>query len=142
MRHGLTLALHLAGDLPPVRSDAGVLLQALSPIMINALAYTPAGGDITVSTAVQTTADGRHWGTLTVRDTGPGIDPAETGLIFDRFYRGSATRDYKTPGTGLGLAISRDLIDKLGGRITVASALGQGAAFTVWLPLATEPDNR
>jgi len=131
---GLTLTL-AAADLPPVQADALLLAQALSPIMGNALTYTPAGGSITVTTSVQQTAD-RQWGTLTVRDTGPGIDPAETNLIFDRFYRGSAARDYKTSGAGLGLSISRELIEKCGGHITVESTLGQGAAFTVWLPIA------
>ncbi|MBI5566191.1 MAG: GAF domain-containing protein, partial [Chloroflexi bacterium] len=134
-RHGLTLTLELAADLPPVQADAVLLPQALSPIMSNALTYTPAGGTLTVGTGVQA-ADGQDWGTLTVRDTGPGIDPAETKLIFDRFYRGAAARDYKTPGAGLGLSISRDLIEKCGGHITVESTPGQGAAFTVWLPLA------
>ncbi len=135
VRHGLTLTLELAADLPPVLADALRLPQALSPIMSNALTYTPAGRSITVTTALQLSAD-QPWGTLTVRDTGPGIDPSETSLIFERFYRGSATRDYKTPGAGLGLSISRDLIEKCGGHITVGSTLGQGAAFTVWLPLA------
>jgi two-component system phosphate regulon sensor histidine kinase PhoR len=135
VRHGLTLTLELAADLPAVLANASLLPQALSPIMSNALMYTPAGGSITVTTAMQHTAD-QPWGTLTVRDTGPGIDPSETSLIFERFYRGSATRDYRTPGTGLGLFISRDLIEKCSGRITVESTPGQGAAFTVWLPIA------
>ncbi len=133
-RHGLTLTLAATPDRPIVQADAVLLPQALLPIMSNALTYTPAGGSLTVTTAVQP-ADGQNWGTLTVRDTGPGIESAEMNLIFERFYRGSATRDYKTPGTGLGLSISRDLITKCGGHITVESALGQGAAFTVWLPL-------
>jgi PAS domain S-box-containing protein len=135
VRHGLTLTLELTADLPPVRADALLLPQALSPILSNALTYTPAGGSITVTTALQHTAD-QPWGTLTVHDTGPGIDPTEVSLIFDRFYRGSAARDYRTPGTGLGLSISRALIEKCGGRITVESTPGRGAAFTVWLPLA------
>lgn len=133
-RRGLTLTLEAAVDQPVVQADALLLPQALSPIMSNALTYTPASGAITVCTAVQA-ADGQQWGTLTVHDTGPGIDPAEKGLIFDRFYRGSAARDYKTPGAGLGLSISRSLIEKCGGHITVESRPGQGASFTIWLPL-------
>ncbi len=132
-QHGLTLTLAAASERPIVQADAVLLPQALLPIMSNALAYTPAGGSITVTTGVQQTD--RLWGTLTVRDTGPGIDPAETSLIFERFYRGTVTRDYKTSGAGLGLSISLDLITKCGGHITVESTLGAGAAFTVWLPL-------
>ena len=134
VQHGLTLTLAATADRPVIQADAVLLPQALLPIMSNALTYTPAGGSITVTTGVEQTAD-RLWGTLTVHDTGPGIDPAEVNLIFERFYRGSAARDYRTPGTGLGLALSRDLIEKCGGHITVESVLGGGAAFTVWLPL-------
>lgn len=134
VRRGLNLRLETATVPPVVQADAVLLPQALSPLMSNALAYTPAGGSITVTTALQQTAEGA-WGTLTVRDTGPGLDPSEVNLIFERFYRGLAARDYKTPGTGLGLFISHELIEKCGGRITVDSVPGQGAAFTVWLPL-------
>jgi two-component system sensor histidine kinase BaeS len=103
--------------------------------MTNALAYTPADGYVTVQTAVQL-VDNQPWVTLTVRDTGPGISAEDLSHIFERFYRGAAARDYRTPGTGLGLSISQAIITRLGGRLTVDSSLGQGAVFTIWLPVA------
>ena len=70
---------------------------------------------------------------MTVQDTGPGVTRAEMPRVFERFYRGEAARDFATPGTGLGLAISKEIIDRMGGRITVDSQPGEGAAFTIWL---------
>ncbi len=54
--------------------------------------------------------------------------------IFERFYRGRAAADYKTPGTGVGLSISREIAEKLGGRLTVETEVGVGSTFTIWLP--------
>ena len=68
-----------------------------------------------------------------MRDTGPGIAPDELPHIFDRFYRGHAAADYKTPGAGVGLAVSRDILTSLDGRLTVDSQPGAGATFTAWL---------
>ncbi len=73
---------------------------------------------------------------LTVRDTGQGISAQELPHLFERFYRGAAGRRASAPGTGLGLAISHEIMERLGGRITVESEVGHGAAFTVWLPVA------
>jgi signal transduction histidine kinase len=70
---------------------------------------------------------------ITVRDTGPGIAPADQERIFEKFVRIAATA---TPGTGLGLPISRELARLHGGDVTVESSVGSGSAFTVRLPLA------
>jgi signal transduction histidine kinase len=85
-----------------------------------------------VLTAAQHTAD-QIWITVTVRDTGPGIAAKDLPHLFERFYRGEAGRKADAPGTGLGLAISQEIMERLGGRITVESEPGQGAAFTVWV---------
>jgi len=71
--------------------------------------------------------------TIEVRDTGAGISAQDLPHIFEPFYRGAAAADYKTPGTGVGLSITQRLIERLGGRITVESNPGRGAAFTFWL---------
>jgi len=136
-KRGQILATDLTPELPMVKTDSLLLVQALSNIMTNALAYTPPSGRITVMTSWQT-ANERSWATLTVRDTGPGISAEDLPHIFDRFYRGTAARDYTTPGTGLGLTISQAIVTRLGGRLTVASVPGEGAAFTVWLPIASD----
>ena len=121
-----------ASDLPRAAADSTWLLQALSNLMTNAMNYTPSGGMIMLSTALQP-GDDRAWVTCTIRDTGPGISAKDRPHIFERFYRGEAAKDYTIPGTGLGLAISKEIIEKMGGRITVEGEPGHGAAFTVWL---------
>jgi len=68
-----------------------------------------------------------------VRDTGPSIPAKELPRVFERFFRGEAARSYTVPGAGLNLAICRLIMEKIGGRVTVDSQAGQGAAFTIWL---------
>jgi signal transduction histidine kinase len=53
--------------------------------------------------------------------------------LFDRFFRGTSSREAGVPGTGLGLAICKEIVEQMGGHITVVSEVGHGAAFTVWL---------
>jgi signal transduction histidine kinase len=129
---GLTFNTALAPDLPSISADAILLAQALSNLVSNALNYTPAGGTIDLATA-QVIDNGETWITMTIHDTGPGIAPDELPHIFDRFYRGRAAADYKTPGAGVGLFISRDILTALGGRLTADSQPGEGSTFTAWL---------
>lgn len=132
---GLTLQYFPAAVLPRVWADPALLLRVMANLLSNALNYTPAGGLITCATQLQARNE-KLWVTLTVRDTGPGISAQEMPRLFERFYRGQAARNYKTPGTGLGLAISKEIMHKLGGFITVESQPHHGAAFTVWLQTA------
>jgi signal transduction histidine kinase len=131
----LTFDSHLASDLPSALADPNLTTQVMINLLSNALNYTPRGGSIECYTTQQP-FDDRLWITFTVKDSGPGIGPDEQQRIFERFYRGKAARNYKVPGTGLGLAICKEIVDKLGGRITLHSQLGRGAAFTIWLPPA------
>ena len=132
---GLTLEVLPQPQLPPALADTNRLMQVLTNLIANAVNYTPAGGSIILSSALQQ-KDGRPWVTLTVGDTGPGITPEDQAHIFERFYRGAAARQRNIPGTGLGLAICREIMQRQGGQITLASQVGQGSAFTVWLPPA------
>lgn len=133
--HGLTLDVTRAESLPPALADLPLLTRAVSNIMSNALNYTPRGGHIRLTTAVRP-RDEADWAAITVADTGPGIGVDELPHLFERFYRGRAARNYKVPGTGLGLAMCKEILDKLGGAVTVESVEGHGAAFTLWLRLA------
>jgi len=72
---------------------------------------------------------------VAVSDTGPGIPPADLDRIFERFYQVDKSRA-RPGGVGLGLAITREIVTAHGGRVAVASLPGQGATFTVHLPLA------
>ena len=129
---GLSLRVELSPNLPTAQGDPWRLGQVLSNLLNNAMNYTPQGGTITVRTSRQGD-DHQAWVTFSVEDTGLGIAAGELPHVFERFYRGTAGRKSGAPGTGLGLAICKEIIDRLGGRITVESEPGHGTTFTVWL---------
>jgi two-component system, OmpR family, sensor kinase len=104
---------------------------ALANILDNAVKFSPPGGDVRI--AVTTS---REEAVIAVSDTGPGVSPEDIPRLFQRFYRGKASRAVDVPGIGLGLAISRTLIERLGGRISVEASGEKGATFTVHLPRA------
>jgi PAS domain S-box-containing protein len=114
------------------RADRGKVEQILLNLLSNAVKFTPAGGRVTVACAA---AEGRAL--LTVTDTGPGIPAAQHAVIFEPFVQIGRSLRSGHAGTGLGLAISRDLARAMGGDVTVESAPGQGAAFTLTLPAAS-----
>lgn len=129
----VTFSLQLAPQLPITLLDSELLLQALTRLVTNALSYTNAG-TVTVATA-RRVKDDRSWLVLSVQDTGPGITREDLPHIFERFYRGRAAADYRTPGTGVGLAICRELVTRLRGQLTVDTQVGIGSTFSIWLPV-------
>jgi PAS domain S-box-containing protein/excisionase family DNA binding protein len=131
----VTLELAQALDLPPAWLDLHQITQVLTNLIVNALNYTPPGGQVTVETA-QETREGRAGVSLIVQDSGIGIAPADKGHIFERFFRAQAARDTSVPGTGLGLAIAKEIVELHNGQIEVQSTLGKGSTFKVWLPLS------
>ncbi|MFL5733787.1 MAG: sensor histidine kinase, partial [Chloroflexia bacterium] len=114
-----------------VRGEPDRLKQVLINLVDNALRYTPPEGEVRLSVADDASTG---QAVLRVRDTGPGILPADLPRIFDRFYRGDPSRARSTGSTGLGLAIARAIVQAHGGIITVQSPPGSGAIFTVALP--------
>ena len=117
-----------------VKGDPNRLRQVIWNLVLNAIKFTPRGGNVTVRLeGIETYAR------LTVRDTGEGITPEFLPYVFDRFRQaeGSATR--KQGGLGLGLAVVRHLVELHGGNVMAESrGTGQGSTFTVDLPLAEE----
>ena len=111
---GLIIDCQFAADLPPALIDPQRFTQVMSNLTTNAMTYTPAGGLITLSTAVRQHA-GNDWITFTVRDTGLGISEQELPHIFERFFRGLASHKSNSPGTGLGLAICQEIVERMGG---------------------------
>jgi signal transduction histidine kinase len=107
------------------------LRAAIANVVRNALTYSPADKDVSVSV---TTHNGRA--TVTVHDLGPGVPPAQRDLIFDPFIRGSAAHLARS-GHGLGLFIARRVMEAHGGRIWLGSG-GRGAAFHLQLPTTRE----
>jgi signal transduction histidine kinase len=113
--------------------DPGRVAQILRVLLDNALTHTAHGTEIRIAAAAE--QKGGPLGTppravLTVADDGPGIPPAQLGVVFDRFHTGDAGR-----GSGLGLAIARELAHRMQGSLTVASEPGK-TVFTLALPLA------
>jgi two-component system OmpR family sensor kinase len=104
---------------------------ALTNILDNAVKFSPSGGRVTV-----TVTAGRAEAVIAVSDTGPGMAPDDLPRLFQRFYRGNASRSTGVSGVGLGLAISRALVERQGGRISVAAVRENGATFSVHLPRA------
>src|SRR5690606_35044816 len=96
-------------------------------IIDNAIKYTPAGGTVGISAALEP-----RLLRILVTDTGIGIPASEQSRIFTRFYRGDKSRS--DAGNGLGLSLARAIIRAHGGEITVQSTPGEGTAFTVVLP--------
>lgn len=134
-KHQLLLDYQPDDALPLALIDPMMLTEVITNLVGNAINYTPAGGVIAVITAACEQA-GQTWVTFTVRDNGLGISARDMPHLFERFYRGEVGRKASAPGTGLGLAISQEIAEKMGGRITVESEPGHGAAFTVWLKTA------
>lgn len=113
-----------------IRVDRSVMDQVLANLVHNAIKFTAPGGTVTLGTSASQTEVG-----LFVRDTGAGIDPADLGRIFERFFKSDPSR--ATGGTGLGLAIAKHAVDALGGTISAASdGRGHGSTFIVTLPRA------
>ncbi|MEO7275716.1 MAG: ATP-binding protein [Vicinamibacterales bacterium] len=117
----------------PVRLDPRLTATALAHVLENAAQYAPAGSTIEVRTA--RTADGL---TITVRDHGPGIAAADLPRLFDRFYRGAASRS-RASGTGMGLWIVRGLLAVQHGRVWAETCADGGALFTLVVPAVDRP---
>lgn len=122
----LTVAVRPAGE---VRIEADALRQVLGILLDNALKYTVAGDSV----AVRCEERGARV-TLSVADTGCGIDPADRGRVFERFYRADTART--TPGSGLGLSIARALVEHAGGVVAIEANEPRGTCVTVVLPKA------
>ncbi len=132
---GIALKTAVSESLPEVQVAGNHLGQLLTNLIENALAYTPNGGEVRVQmeTAV---SHNRTVVKCIIADNGPGISAEDLPYLFHRFYRGEMAKEGSVPGTGLGLAICKEVIDRYNGQIRVESAPGQGATFTIELPLA------
>ncbi len=109
------------------------LYRSVFNLVDNAIKYGGPGAKVTVSYA---SCDDGQRVRFTVADTGSGIPPEARERIFDRFYRVEKSRSRREGGLGLGLAIVKELVEAMGGEVSLASVPGEGAAFSIVLPAA------
>lgn len=133
----LDLKAKLADSLPLVVTDGGKIQQILFNLLSNAIKFTPAGGQVVVSSSLTAQQKEGQTGEIhvAVADTGSGIAKADQQHIFEKFHRVDQSLTRESSGTGLGLAISKELTTLIGGRLTLDSEPGHGATFTLILPL-------
>ena len=128
-KHGVHLELELPEDtVPAIRADGDRVRQMLTILTDNALRYAPAGSTVTLK--LESAGEGCRF---LVIDRGPGIPDSEKKRIFDRFYRGSASRS-DPDHFGLGLSVALELAGVHGGHVTATDTPGGGATFTISLP--------
>jgi two-component system phosphate regulon sensor histidine kinase PhoR len=115
-----------------VRGDRDELLRLLENLIENALKYAASGKRVDITLSL---AESAREVRVAVRDHGPGIAPDHLPRLTERFYRVDVTESRAQGGTGLGLALVKHIANRHGGRLTIESVLGQGATFTVHLPV-------
>ena len=115
-----------------VMGDGNRLIQVMMNLLINAITYSAA--DTTIEVWLYK-ADGKA--VIEVKDEGMGIEASEIGRLFERFYRVDRDRSRNSGGTGLGLSIVKHLIEAHHGKVEVASEVGTGTTFTIYLPLGS-----
>ena len=130
-QRSIAVAIEPLDSLRVIGSDSDLRMLVLN-LLQNAFHAMPEGGRLTIRGRAK---EGQAW--LTVQDTGCGIAPEDIERIFQPFWSRRADRGGAV-GTGLGLSICREIVKAHHGRIEVASRPGEGAAFTVWLPLAAD----
>lgn len=131
---GVVIERELA-DIPSVvRGDRDELFQVFQNLLENACKYGSRGGRVIVSSALEDVG-GKPGLAVTVRDFGPGIPADHIPRITERFYRVDVETSRAQKGTGLGLSIVKHILTRHNGRLTIRSEVGEGASFTVHLPL-------
>lgn len=127
---GVRLSLTVQETCPGVHIDGDRFLQVMANLLSNALKHSSQGDVVKVSL---TWLDGRV--TVSVKDTGPGVDPHFRSRMFEKFSQADGTDERPQGGTGLGLYVSRLFIERMGGFISCESSPGQGALFSVNFPV-------
>lgn len=119
----------------PQEIDRRRMAQVIENLLSNALKYTPAGGSVTVATSTVLDAS-----VLTVSDTGIGMNRADLGKMFTKFFRAESARENRIQGFGLGLVICRAIVEAHGGKLRIDSALGRGTKVSAVLPVGVVED--
>lgn len=128
---GVDLRLELPDAPLRLVIDPQRLTQVLGNLLDNALRHTPQGGQVHIGLSIH--GDEVR---VSVTDSGAGVPPADLALLFERFWRGDASRSRRTGGSGLGLAIARRIVEAHGGQIWAENAPAGGLRVTFALPVA------
>jgi Na+/proline symporter/signal transduction histidine kinase len=129
---GIRLQASVAGRPPRVLADRDKIIQVVTNLLSNAAKFTPAAGQVSVRTLTEGVS-----AVVEVKDTGSGIAPGQSEVIFERFRQVGDTLTAKPEGAGLGLPISREIVQHHGGSLRVVwTEPGRGACFRMTLPLA------
>jgi signal transduction histidine kinase len=134
MKSGITVERQIQSSLPLVNADFSALSQCLQNLVTNAAKYGGNGRWIGVSANLASDGEATSEIRLTVKDKGIGIDSEALPHIFEPFYRSPSVAGSHIRGTGLGLTLAKGMVEAMGGRLTVISEAGKGAAFTIHLP--------
>jgi PAS domain S-box-containing protein len=129
---GVHLALQVPHSLPIISVEKYELSRAIGEIMDNAIAFTPNEGTVTLRVEALENAL-----VIEVQDTGEGVPPDALPHIFKRLYRGDEARSTERGAVGLGLSIAEKIIEAHNGYIEVASEVGSGSIFRIFLPLSS-----
>ncbi|WP_294515518.1 ATP-binding protein [uncultured Intestinimonas sp.] len=129
-RHGHTLTLEIAADVPDIVGDRDRVLQVMMNVVSNAIKYTPDDGQIAISAGRNPL---RVW--MEVSDNGIGIPETDRPRIFERFYRVDKARSRESGGTGLGLSIAKEIVDRHEGIIALVDRPGPGTTIRIELPI-------
>lgn len=136
---GHTMTIETSDEQLTGEWDAARIERVIGNLLNNAVKYSPAGSQIGVCIARETSA-GQAWAVLSVKDHGIGIPHDELPRVFDRFYRGRNVVG-RIQGTGIGLAGVRQIVEQHRGRVSIASTQDEGTTITVRIPLATTTKN-
>ncbi|HVV61884.1 MAG TPA: ATP-binding protein [Pseudolabrys sp.] len=125
-----------------VLGDRDELIRALENLVENALKYGADGKKVDIALKRAHSVDGAAEARVAIRDYGPGIAPEHLPRLTERFYRVDVVDSRAQGGTGLGLALVKHILNRHGGRLTIESTRGEGATFTMHLPLHTGENPR
>lgn len=115
-------------EYPLIQADRKLLRQVIENLLINAIKYSPYGGEINCSIKID---EEKKELIFAIRDNGIGMTREEHDRVFERFYRAKNPQTENIPGLGLGLSICKDVIEALDGRISCESEFGTGSIFTI-----------
>jgi signal transduction histidine kinase len=128
---GIHIVADIDNRIPPVETDEGRVRQVLINLVGNAIKFTPSGGQVTIHISSEPAA---HALSLKVKDTGVGIAADRLPQVAQPYSRGEPGPG-APEGSGLGLSIAKFMVEKLGGRLGISSAVGSGTEVTITLPV-------